>query len=320
MGFRKNWRDKMEHFDFMVLGAGPAGLTAGLYGARAGLRTAVVEAGEPGGQVLLTEHIANYPGFLESISGSSLIDLFVKQAEKWGCQVISHAGSARLSTLDGIFQIENRRGCYSAKTVIIATGCEPNRLNVEGESRLANAGISYCAVCDGSFFEGMDVAVIGGGDSALEESLYLSKICRKVTIIHRRDQFRGTDCLQRLVKENPRIELCMSTVVEAFQGGDMLDSLRLKRVDDGSMWYLPASGAFIYVGQKPRSTGLPAEIVRDEAGWIITDDTMATSVPGVFAAGDVRKKIGRQISTAVGDGATAALAADRYLTLRNYKI
>jgi thioredoxin reductase (NADPH) len=306
-----------ETYDIIILGGGPAGLTAGLYGSRAGLGTLVIESGTPGGQVLLTERIENYPGFPDGITGQELTDEFMKQAIKWGCEVKPHTGgSTKLCIGNGSFVVETKESSFRGSSAIITTGCEPCRLKVPGEGKFLNFGISYCAVCDGSFFEGLDVVVVGGGDAALEEALYLAKLCRKVYIVHRRARFRGTECVQRLVYSHPKISLLMNSVVEAFEGSDALEGVRLRNVATNECSDLAVSGAFIYVGQKPRSTNLPREVACDECGYIITNENMETSVPGVFAAGDVRKKIIRQIATAVGDGSVAALAAEKYLMLR----
>jgi thioredoxin reductase (NADPH) len=305
-----------EKYDIIILGGGPAGLTAGLYGSRAGLGTLVVESGTPGGQVLLTERIENYPGFPDGITGQSLTNEFMKQAKKWGCEVKSNTGgSTILSIGNGSFIVETKESSFRGSSAIIATGCEPSRLKVSGEEKFLNSGVSYCAVCDGSFFEDLDVVVVGGGDAALEEALYLAKLCRNVYIVHRRARFRGTECLQKIVCSHPKITLLMNSVVDAFEGSDILELVRLRNVATNECSMLAVNGAFIYVGQKPRSTNLPREVACDENGYIITNENMETSVPGIFAAGDVRKKMIRQIATAVGDGAVAALNAEKYIVL-----
>ena len=305
----------MDRYDAIILGGGPAGLSAGLYGSRAGLKSIVIEAGIPGGQVLLTDRVENYPGFPEGTTGQNLIECFLKQTRKWGCEVRSGCGKSKLNNITPPFVVETEKGTFSGSTVIIATGCEPRRLGVKGENELINAGVSYCAICDGSFFEGLDVVVIGGGDSALEEALYLAKICRCVNVIHRRDQFRGAECLQRLVKENQKIKTIVSSVVDAFEGNGMLESVRIRCLKTNTCSSLPASGAFIYVGQLPRSDHLPPEITLDLNGFIVAGDNMETSVPGIFAAGDVRTKRVRQIATAVNDGVVAVLAAEKHLLM-----
>lgn len=303
--------------DLVVLGAGPAGLTAGLYGARAGLKTIVLETKSPGGQVLLTDHIFNYPGFPDGITGRNLADLFQGQAEKYGCHIITRVGSVGLSNSETGLSVSTSKETYETKTVVIATGGAPRRLNAPGEKRLSGAGISYCAVCDANFFDGLDVAVIGGGDSALEEAAYLSRICRHVFVIHRRDAFRGCEACQCLLRSRMNISTLMSTVVKEFQGEDMLESVRLCKVDGSDEWDLKVSGAFIYVGHTPNTSFLPETIARDSDGWVITDENLSTSLPGVFAAGDVRRKAVKQISTAVGDGALAAMAAEKFIAMQS---
>ena len=301
----------------LVLGAGPAGLTAGLYGARAGLTTVVLETKSPGGQILLTDHIFNYPGFPDGITGRELAHLFQRQAEKYGCQIITRVGSVSLSSSDGIHHVSTLKETYESKTVIVATGGAPRRLNAPGEKKFSGAGISYCAVCDANFFEGLDVIVVGGGDSALEEAAYLSRICNHVFVIHRRDTFRGNEACQCLIRDRSNISTCMGTIVKEFQGDDVLASVRLTKADGSKEWDLEVSGAFIYVGHTPNTAFLPDTIARDAEGWIITDENMQSSVPGVYAAGDVRRKMVKQVSTAVGDGAQAAMAAEKYLLMQS---
>jgi thioredoxin reductase (NADPH) len=303
--------------DLVVLGAGPAGLTAGLYGARAGLKTAVLETKSPGGQILLTDHIFNYPGFPDGITGRELANLFQRQAERYGCQITTRVGPVSLSSSDGIHRVSTLKETYESKTVIVATGGAPRRLNAPGEKKFSGAGISYCAVCDANFFEGMDVIVVGGGDSALEEAAYLSRICNHVFVIHRRDTFRGSEACQCLIRDRSNISTCMGTVVKKFQGDEVLASVRLAKADASTEWDLEVSGAFIYVGHIPNTSFLPGTIARDAEGWIITDENMKSSVPGIYAAGDVRRKMVKQVSTAVGDGAQAAMAAEKYLLMQS---
>ncbi len=303
--------------DLIVLGAGPAGMTAGLYGARAGLRTVVLDTKSPGGQILLTDRILNYPGFPDGISGLELAGLFKRQAEKYGCKIESGVGSLSFPSSNGSHRICTPDHQYESGVVIVATGGSPRRLDAEGESRFLGAGISYCAVCDGNFFEGMNVAVIGGGDSALEEAAYLSRICNHVTVIHRRDTFRANDACRCLIRDRSNVTVLMNTVVKEFQGDDMLKSVRLAGTDGSREWDLEVSGAFIYVGHIPNTSFLPETIRKDQDGWILTDEHMQTSVPGIYAAGDVRSKMGKQVSTAVGEGALAAMAAEKYLLLKS---
>jgi thioredoxin reductase (NADPH) len=302
--------------DLVVLGAGPAGLTAGLYGARAGLDTVVLETRSPGGQILLTDHIFNYPGFPDGITGRELAERFQRQAERYGCRVATRVGTVGLCCGDETHHTSTSVETYESRTVVIATGGAPRRLGAPGEKELSGAGISYCAVCDANFFEDLDVVVVGGGDSALEEAAYLARMCRHVHVIHRREAFRGSEACQCLIRERPNISVCMGTVVKAFQGGEVLESVRLAKVDGSREWDLPASGAFIYVGHIPNTSFLPERIARDPEGWVITDEHLGCPVPGIFAAGDVRRKAVKQVATAVGDGALAAMAAEKYLLTR----
>jgi len=302
--------------DLVVLGAGPAGLTAGLYGARAGLKTTVLETKSPGGQILLTDHIFNYPGFPDGITGRELAGLFHRQAETYGCRIATRVGTVGLSVSTTGFSVSTQNETYQTRTVVIATGGGPRRLNAPGEKKFSGAGISYCAVCDGNFFEGLDVVVIGGGDSALEEAAYLSRICNHVFVVHRRDSFRGCDACQCLLRSRPNISALMGTVVKEFQGNEVLESVRLAKADDAKEWDLKVSGAFIYVGHIPNTSFLPEAILKDADGWVITDENMSTSLPGVFAAGDVRRKTVKQVSTAVGDGALAAMMAEKHIAMQ----
>lgn len=313
----KDWDSMRQIRDLVVIGAGPAGLTAGLYGARAGLRITVLDIKSPGGQILLTDHIFNYPGFPDGITGRKLADLFKRQAERYGCEINTRVGSLSLSSTDGFHYVYTPKDQYESKLVIVATGGAPRRLNAPGEKKFSGAGISYCAVCDGNFFEGMDVIVVGGGDSALEEAAYLSRICNHVYVIHRRDAFRGSDACQCLIRDCSNVTTCMNTVVKEFQGDDVLKSVRLAITDGLKEWDLEVSGAFIYVGHIPNTSFLPETIKKDQDGWIITDENMQSSVPGIYAAGDVRSKMGKQISTAIGDGALAAMAAEKYLLMQS---
>jgi thioredoxin reductase (NADPH) len=309
----------VESLDLIILGAGPAGLTAGLYGSLAGLKTIILDPKSPGGQMLLTDDIYNYPGYPDGVTGKELADLFVVQACKYGCMVKNRAGTVSLQQRGDQFVVTARKDMYASEAVIVATGCAPRRLGAKGEKQFSGAGVSYCAVCDGNFFEDLDVVVIGGGDSAIEEAAYLSRLCRQVTILHRRDRFRASKACQGLIKNRSNVSVLWDTVVEAFQGDDLLDTVSLAKVDGSQKWDLKASGAFIYVGQIPNTAFLPETIEIDSTGWVITDRRLGTSVPGVYAAGDVRKKEVKQVSTAVGDGSTAAISAEKYLMMKRYK-
>lgn len=305
----------MKKFDALVIGGGPAGLTAALYLVRSGVKLAWVEKLAPGGQVLNTEWIENYPGFPEPVRGYELIERMEKQLgafsfERYLDEVTSiELGSAREKTihLAGGEDLE-------ARSVIVCTGAKHRKLGLPGEDRLQGQGVSYCALCDGNFFKGQRVACIGGGNTALEESLYLAGLAERVFLIHRRDEFRGDKIYQDKVFANPKIEVILDTVPLEILGADQVEGVRLKNVKTKSIQDLEVEGVFVFVGMEPVTDFLPPEIECNQQGFIKTDAEMQTNVSGVFAAGDVRFKRCRQVATAVGDGATAAHSAYIYLS------
>ncbi len=303
----------MDDFEVIIIGGGPAGLTAGLYAARAHLNTVLLEAKVPSGQVAMANTIENYPGFPKGISGVELIDRFAQQALGVGLTIRKFNIVEKMELKNGSKIITTGRDKYSTSTLIVATGAQWNKLNIPGEKQLANKGVSYCATCDGAFFENLEVAVVGGGDTAVEDALYLSKIVSKVFLVHRRDNLRAQKILQDRALNNPKIEPIWDTVVREIKGEEMVRSLLLQNLKDSSTAELSVSGVFIAVGQQPNVEYLRGLVDMDKTGYILTDEHCATSVPGIFAAGDVRKKDLRQISTAVGDGAIAAMAAERYI-------
>ncbi|WP_457572295.1 thioredoxin-disulfide reductase [Desulfovulcanus sp.] len=302
----------MKKYDALVIGGGPAGTTAALYLLRSGISLAWAEKLSPGGQMLLTEWIDNYPGFPKGVTGYELAETFVQHLQDFSYDHFRDE-VLEMKLKPGANQVKIGEEWIEARTVIICSGARWKKLGVEGERRLVGRGISYCAVCDGHFFKDQVVACIGGGDTALEESLYLSKIVKKIYLIHRRDKFRGAKVYQEKVFQNPKIEIIWDTVVQEFVGENELDSLRLKNVKTGKETILPVDGAFVFIGVAPQADFVPEEIKRDEWGFIITDAEMRTNMPGVFAAGDIRSKLCRQVSTAVGDGTTAAYGANLYL-------
>lgn len=300
-------------FDIAVIGAGPAGLTAGLYAGRGGLRAAVVEKLAPGGLVANTERIDNYPGFPEGISGFDLAARMQNQAARFGAEMVSDEAKSLVSE-NKSFTIALASGkSIRAKAVIVATGAFPKTLGVPGERELLGKGVSYCAVCDGAFFRNQEVAVVGGGDSAVQEAVYLAGLCSKVNVVHRRSSLRAADSLQRLAFRNEKISFAWNRTVAAIEGRESVTGLRVMDKESGAYQVIPASGVFIYVGYSPNSAVVKGLVRLDDSGYIITDDSMASSVPGIFAAGDVRRKLVRQISGAVGDAATAAVAAQQYI-------
>jgi len=303
----------MEKYDLIIIGGGPAGLTAGLYAARARLKSIMFERISPGGQVLNTEQIDNYPGFSDGIAGWELVDNMTKQAEKFGLQIVSkEVESIDISTEWQKVNTSDKESTL-AKTVIISTGAIPKHLNIPGEKEFTGKGISFCATCDGAFYRGLDVAVIGGGDAAVEEAIFLTKFSPKVSIIHRRDQLRATKILQEKAMANGKINFIWDTIPVAVKGENEVESIKLKNVKTDKESELFIKGIFLYVGINAATGFLPQSIKKDKKGFIITNDKMETNIPGVFAAGDCRSKILRQVSTAVGEGATAAFAAEKYI-------
>jgi thioredoxin reductase (NADPH) len=300
-------------YDIIIVGGGPAGLTAGLYASRARLKTLLIEKVALGGQVTKSEQIENYPGFEEGISGFQLIQNLEKQAKGFGLTVETGEVQDILSLHNNKKTLTVQDRELHCKALIIATGSESNTLGVPGEEKLLGRGVSYCATCDGAFFRDREVAVVGGGDAAVEEALFLTRLVKKVHIIHRRDQLRAIKILQERALAHDKIAFIWNTVVDKIEGENSVESLTLKNVKDDSPSSLNAEGVFIYVGLSPNTTWLKSTLPLTEQGFIETNDAMETSLPGVFAAGDVRHKLLRQIATAVGDGSTAAFAAEKYL-------
>jgi len=308
-----------ELYDIVLLGGGPAGLTASLYAARARFKCVLVERLGLGGQLLTYEKVDNYPGFPEGVTAFELVELFSAQAKRFGME--HRSGEVRALELDGkVKAVHLDSGNLFAKSVIIATGCSPRKLDVKGERTFTGRGVSYCAVCDGPFYREMEVAVVGGGDTAVEEALYLTKFATRVHIIHRRGDLRAIRVIQEEAERNDKITFHLNRIVTEIQGGDQgVERLILQDVQSGATTPLEVPGVFVFVGLIPNADFIPPEVVRDAQGFIVTDTEMATSVPGVFAAGDIRSKALRQIVTAVGDGATAAFNAGRYVESQNHE-
>lgn len=302
----------MNLYDVAIIGGGPAGLAAGLYASRAALKTLLIEKGMPGGLAASTENIENYPGFANGISGPELMMQMDAQARRFGLKVTS-ANVEFIEQKEDCFAIITDDNAIHARTVILATGAQPRKLQVPGETEFTGRGVSWCATCDGAFFKGKEVAVVGGGDAAVEEALYLTKFASKVHIIHRRDKLRATKILQQRARENNRIEFHWNVVVEKIAGEATVQEVVLKNVQSRETSTLKVDGVFIYVGTKPVSELVNGLIQLDERGYVITDDNMQTSRPGIFAAGDIRQKSLRQVVTAVADGAIAAVAAEKYI-------
>ena len=299
-------------YDTLIIGAGPAGMTAALYAARSNLKVALLEAGIPGGQMNNTSDIENYPGYA-NISGPELAEKMFEPLEALGVEHLF--GRAENIVDQGSYkEITRDDGLLQAKTVIIATGSNHRLLGVPGEEELNSRGVSYCAVCDGAFFRDEDLMVVGGGDSAVEEAIFLTQFAKSVTIVHRRDALRAQKVLQDRAFANEKIHFSWNTVVEEIKGENRVTSLVLKDVQTGEVREQAAGGVFIYVGLDPVSDFAQDLGILDDQGWVITDDHMKTSVPGVFAVGDVRQKDLRQVTTAVGDGAVAGQEAYKYIT------
>ena len=300
-------------YDTIIIGAGPAGMTAALYAARSNLKVALIEGGLPGGQMNNTSDIENYPGYA-NISGPELAEKMFEPLENLGVEHIygyvenveDHGDFKKVMTDDQT---------YETRTVIVATGSKHRPLGVPGEEELNSRGVSYCAVCDGAFFRDQDLLVVGGGDSAVEETLFLTRFAKTVTIVHRRDELRAQKVLQDRAFANEKVKFIWDSVVEEIKGDDIkVRSVDIKNVKTGEVTNHEFGGVFVYVGLDPVSDYLTGLDITDQDGWVITDDKMATRIPGIFAIGDVRQKDLRQITTAVGDGATAGIEAYNYVT------
>lgn len=306
------------HYDLVIIGAGPAGLTAAIYAGRGGLNTLVLERMSAGGHAATTDLIENYPGFPEGISGAGLSESMEKQAIRFGASFKTIAEVSAIRQVDGVFRVTAGQEEFTAKSVIVASGADPTKLGVPGEDKLIGRGVSFCAVCDGAFFKGAAVGVVGGGNSAVEEAIYLTRYAQRVYLIHRRDRFRADKILVDRATSHPAIEMIMETVVEEIQGDTAATGVKLKNVKTGQSRLLPVEGIFIYAGYRPNTDFLKGVVDLDDSGCIVTDTEMATRVPGLFAAGDVRSKGLRQVVTAAGDGATAAYGAEKYIeTIEN---
>ncbi|HUX12915.1 MAG TPA: FAD-dependent oxidoreductase [Spirochaetia bacterium] len=303
----------MREYDVAIIGGGPAGLTAGIYLARAKQRVLILDHATVGGQVILTHAVANYPG-LPELSGYQLAATMRRQAEEFGCDVRSNTRITELDLANGTKRLETSEETVHAKAVIIAVGGEPRTLGLESETRLRGKGISYCATCDGDFFTGEEIVVVGGGNSALEEAVSLTRYAKKVTIVHQFDWFQAYAHAIEEAQRNPKIAFVMESQIEEFIGDDSLTAVRVKSRRDGEESIIPATGAFVFIGYTPRTERCAQFVETNKNGEIITDESMATNVAGVFAAGDARQKRYRQITTAVSDGTIAALSALEYLS------
>jgi len=299
-------------YDLIIIGAGPGGLTAGLYAMRAELKTVLVEQMFPGGQMAITDLIENYPGFPGGISGRELSQKMLDQVQSFNLPILYQAVTA-ISREDNLWRVETGQDTLFGRSVVISTGASPNTLNVPGELQLRGKGVSYCATCDGAFYKDKDLAVVGGGDSAIDEALYLAKIARSIRVIHRRDELRAEKYFQTKAFANPKIDFVWNSVTVAIEGEDQVEGIRVKNVKSGEESLLEVAGVFIYIGIRPNTAFLKNLLKLDPGGFIPTDENCCTELPGLFAVGDVRAKEMRQIATAVGDGANAANMVGHYL-------
>ena len=304
---------KEKIFDTIIIGGGPAGLTTGIYLSRARMSTLLIEKALPGGQAILTEIIENYPGFPDGIAGPELMQKMEEQAVRFGLK-IEYGEVEEVEIKEDkvkIVKINNKE--YKALTIILASGAEASKLDVPGEEELRGRGVSYCATCDAPFFKGQKIVVIGGGDTAIEEALYLTKFVQEVTIIHRRDRLRATKILQERVFSNKKINFAWDSVVIKILGKEKVENVLIQNKKTGEEKEISCQGVFVFVGYIPNSKFLKELVKLDKRGYILTDDNMMTSQEGIYACGDVRKKILKQVVTACGEGATAAFTAQKYI-------
>ncbi len=301
-------------FDVVIVGAGPAGLTAGIYASRGRLKTAILERNMAGGQIALTDLVENYPGFPEGISGFDLSQKMKEQAEKFGAETREIEGVSELrSDPEGGYVIASDRGEIRTRAVILAPGVEPRRSGIPGEAEFIGRGVSWCATCDGALYRGRTVAVIGGGDSAVEEGMFLTKFAEKVYLVHRRDELRAAPIAQERAFANPKFEFVWDSIPRQIDGAEMVEALEVENVKTGEGRTLPVNGVFMYIGQIPNTAWLKDTVELDEYGYIVTDELLRTKLPGVFACGDAHANPLKQIVMAVGEGALAAVQAERYL-------
>jgi thioredoxin reductase (NADPH) len=302
-----------HHYDVVIIGGGPAGLTAGIYAGRGQLKTVILEKGLPGGQIAQTQDVENYPGFDEVISGQELSQRMVRQAEKFGAQILMEEVSG-VAKKSGGFVISGYDADYHAKAVILATGANPKRLNVPGEDEFYGRGVSTCATCDGFFYRGKEVVVVGGGDAAVEEGFFLTKFASKVTVIHRRDQLRANKEAQKRAFANPKMHWVWNTTIDEVLGGDgQVIGVRTKNLITAEEQILKTDGVFIYIGHVPNTDFLNGLLELNQTGYVNVRDEIYSNIEGIFVAGDVADEVYRQLGTSVGAGTKAAMAAERWL-------
>jgi thioredoxin reductase (NADPH) len=303
----------VDQYDIAIIGGGGAGLSAAVYAARSRRSTIVFEGNVTGGQIATTDVVENYPGYPDGINGFDLAQNMLRQAEKFGAKV-EYARVEKLTRrADGTFEVATAENTIHARTVIATTGADYNKLGVPGESEFVGKGVSYCATCDAAFFNGQDVIVVGGGDAALDEGLFTTRYAKSVTIVHRRDSLRASAILQERARANPKISFLWDTVVQSIEGDGLVQRVTLKNLKTGKTSQRETAAVFIFIGQVPNTHLLKDLVELDTGGHAIVDLQMATTVPGLFVAGDVRTKAARQLISAAGDGATAAISAEHYL-------
>jgi thioredoxin reductase (NADPH) len=309
-------RPRPEVENVVIIGSGPAGWSAAIYTARADLRPLLITGNELGGQIALTTEVENFPGFDEAIQGPELVERMQRQAERFGTEVL----------IDYVTEVDFEAAPFMVKTaggqefptraIIAATGASPRRMGVPNEERLTGRGVSYCATCDGFFFRGKDVVVVGGGDSALQEALFLTKFASRVWIVHRRDSLRAGATLQHRARENPKIEFVWNSVVTSVNGEAKVESITVQNVKTGASQDLPTDGVFVYIGHLPNNALFDGTLAMDDQGYLVTDKLMRTSVPGVFAAGEIQDHRFKQAATSAGQGVAAAMECEKYLAER----
>jgi len=304
-------------YDVIIIGGGPAGLSAAIYSSRARMSTLIIEKAGCGGLIAITDNLENYPGFDKGINGFELTSKMEQQARTSGAEII-YGEVVAIETDETLKKVILTDKTYITKTIIIASGSSFKKLGVQGEEDFIGRGISFCATCDGPFFKNKEVAVIGGGNSALQEALFLTKFASKITLIHRRNEFRAAKILQERVAAEPKIKIVLDTVVEEITGTQTIEKIKVRNVNSSAAEEIPVDGVFIFIGWTPNTKFLMNnKIALDEKGYILTDEQMKTAIDGIYACGDVRKKSLRQVVTAVSDGATASVSAHHYIESQN---
>ena len=303
----------MKKEKVIIIGSGPAGLTAALYAARGNLDPLVISGNQLGGQISITNEVENYPGFPEGTTGPELVELMQKQAERFGARIMIDEVTEVDFSKGAPFYLKTHGDEFEAESVIVTVGASPKRLGIPGEEDFIGRGVSFCATCDGFFFRDKDVLVIGGGDSAMEEALFLTKFVSKVRVIHRRDKLRAGEALKRRAAQNEKIEFVWDTVLEEIQGNGKVETVVVKNVKSEKTSNIETDGVFIFIGHYPNSSLIEGQLEMDDQGYLITDEKMMTSVPGIFAAGEIQDPVYRQIATSVGQGCAAAIMAERWL-------